>query len=170
MPQVHTWTIGEGENCTNSSLIIAAYSPLSQPQHHKFGTSRCRENPTEAEAYSILDWNGQGHGAILQELYGVPKVQAANADTRSNDKYSNWTLREKESTLSREVEWEPASIEHFSVPADSTPQPDIVPEVPPAVLPPIDLEGQEAPPTLNHAQRRYPQRDRRPPDYYSVQF
>eukprot|EP00731_Ephydatia_muelleri_P019600 Em0012g425a len=83
---------------------------------------------------------------------------------------SNWTLREKESTLSREVEWEPASIEHFSVPADSTPQPDIVPEVPPAVLPPIDLEGQEAPPTLNHAQRRYPQRDRRPPDYYSVQF
>ena len=34
-------------------------------------------------------------------------------------------LREKESTLSREVEWEPASIEHFSVPADSTPQPEL---------------------------------------------
>ena len=33
---------------------------------------------------SILDWNGQGHGAILQELYGVPKVQAANANTRLN--------------------------------------------------------------------------------------
>ncbi|KAL5488954.1 hypothetical protein EMCRGX_G017986, partial [Ephydatia muelleri] len=75
-------------------------------------------------------------------------------------------LREKESTLSREIEWEPASIEHFSVPADSTPQPEIVPEVPPAVLPPIDLEGQEAPPTLDQAQRRYPQRDRQPPDYY----
>eukprot|EP00731_Ephydatia_muelleri_P027497 Em0019g370a len=292
------------------------------------GQSRCGENPTEAEAYSILDWNGQGHGAMLQELYGVPKVQAANADTRSNDEYSNWTpladagfiqdyftkwaeaipmpnqtaeciagilidlfsrfgipeilhsdqganfestmiqrvcaafgvlksrttayhlqgfspfvlmmgrdpvlpslpsmtnssaedptsydsnlrvkmtelrdmveshivqeakrqkehydtrtqsrefwegdavwlqnptagkldpkirrciLRKKESTLSREVEWEPASIEHFSVPADSTPQPEIVPEVPPAVLPPIDLEGQEAPPTLDQPQRR----------------
>eukprot|EP00731_Ephydatia_muelleri_P035282 Em0111g7a len=63
-------------------------------------------------------------------------------------------LRKKESTLSREVEWEPASIEHFSVPADSTPQPEIVPEVPPAVLPPIDLEGQEAPPTLDQPQRR----------------
>ena len=75
-------------------------------------------------------------------------------------------LREKESTLSREVEWETASIEHFSVPADSTPQPEIVPEVPPAVLPPIDLEGQEAPPMLDQAQRRYPQRQRRPPDYY----
>eukprot|EP00731_Ephydatia_muelleri_P038690 Em0863g2a len=75
-------------------------------------------------------------------------------------------LREKESTLSREVEWEPASIEYFSVPADSTPEPEIVPEVPPAVLPPIDLEGQEAPPTLYQAQRRYPQCDRRPPDYY----
>ena len=73
-------------------------------------------------------------------------------------------LREKESTLSRDVEWEPANIKHFSVPADSTPQPEIVPEVPPAVLPPIDLEGQEAPPTLYQAQRRYPQRDRRPPD------
>ncbi|KAL5517236.1 hypothetical protein EMCRGX_G002740 [Ephydatia muelleri] len=68
-------------------------------------------------------------------------------------------LREKERTLSRDVEWEPASIEHFSVPADSTPQPEIVPEVPPAVLPPIDLEGQEAPPKLDQAQRRYPQRD-----------
>ena len=75
-------------------------------------------------------------------------------------------LREKESTLSRDVEWEPASIEHFSVPADSIPQPEIVPEVPSAVLPPIDLEGQEAPPTLDQTQRRYPQRDRRPPDYY----
>ena len=75
-------------------------------------------------------------------------------------------LREKESTLSREVEWEPASIEHFSVPADSTPQQEIVPEVPPAVLPPIDLEGQEAPPMLDQAQRRYPQRQRQPPDYY----
>ena len=72
-------------------------------------------------------------------------------------------LREKESTLSREVEWEPASIELFSVPADSTPQPEIVLEVPPAVLPP---EGQEVPPTLYQGQRRYPQRDRRPPDFY----
>ena len=72
----------------------------------------------------------------------------------------------RESTLSREVKWEPASIKHFSVPADSTPQPEIVPEVPPAVLPPIDLEGQEAPPMLDQAQRRYPQRQRRPPDYY----
>ncbi|KAL5506361.1 hypothetical protein EMCRGX_G007983 [Ephydatia muelleri] len=40
---------------------------------------------------------------------------------------------EKESTLSREVEWEPASIKHFSVPTDSTPQPEIVHEIPPAV-------------------------------------
>ena len=32
-----------------------------------------------------------GMATILQELYGVPKVQAANADTRSNDEYSNWT-------------------------------------------------------------------------------
>ena len=78
------------------------------------------------------------------------------------------TARSSCVTLSREVEWKPASIEHFSVPADSTPQPEIVPEVPPAVLPPIDLEGQEAPPTLDQAQRRYPQLDRRPPDYYKL--
>eukprot|EP00731_Ephydatia_muelleri_P002272 Em0001g2272a len=76
-------------------------------------------------------------------------------------------LREKESTLSREVEWEPASIELFSVPADSTPQPEIVLEVPPAVLPP---EGQEVPPTLYQGQRRYPQRDRRPPDFTKSNF
>ena len=38
-------------------------------------------------------WFGmaKGHRAMLQELYGVPKVQAANANTDSNDQYSNWT-------------------------------------------------------------------------------
>ena len=81
-------------------------------------------------------------------------------------------LQENESTLSREVEWEPASIEHFSVRTDSTPQPEIVHEIPPAVplpneqfldnvadvlqaaQPPIDLAGQAAQPTLDQAQRR----------------
>ncbi|KAL5506334.1 hypothetical protein EMCRGX_G007952 [Ephydatia muelleri] len=95
---------------------------------------------------------------------------------------------EKESTLSREGEWEPASIKHFSVPTDSTPQPEIVHEIPPAVplpneqfldnyadvpqavQPPIDIAGQAAPPTLDQAQRRYPQRERRPPNYYQVQI
>ena len=74
--------------------------------------------------------------------------------------------------------------EHFSVPTDSTPQPEIVHEivpavplpneefldnvadVPQAVQPPIDLAGQAAPPTLDQAQRRYPLRERRPPNYY----
>ena len=37
------------------------------------------------------------------------------------------------------MEWEPASIEHFSVPADSTPQSEIVPEILIAVPLPDDL-------------------------------
>ncbi|KAL5515844.1 hypothetical protein EMCRGX_G001078 [Ephydatia muelleri] len=72
--------------------ISLAYRPSTVTMAVCSKDEGCRENPTQAEANSILDWNGQGHGAILQELYGVPKVQAANADTRSNDEYFNWQM------------------------------------------------------------------------------
>ena len=140
-------------------------------------------NPTAGK----LDPKWEG-GWVVNKVNSPPTLQTEHRKSqRSRVVHINriWRciLRE-ESTLSREVEWEPASIQHFSVPTDSTPQPEIVREIPPAVplpneqfldnvadipqavQPPIDLAGQAAPPTVDQAQRHYPQREQRPPNYY----
>ena len=133
------------------------YDTRTQSREFWEGDAVWLQNPTAGK----LDPKWEG-GWVVKKVHSPVTLQIEHRKSlRSRVVHINrirrCILREKESTLSRDVEWEPASIEHFSVPADSTPQPEIVPEVPPAVLPPIDLEGQEAPPTLDQEQRRYPQ-------------
>ena len=111
------------------------YDTLTQSREFCEGDAVWLQNPTAGK----LDPKWEG-GWVVKKVHSPVTLQIEHRKSlRSRVVHINrirrCILREKESTLSRDVEWEPASIEHFSVPADSTPQPEIVPEVPPAVLP-----------------------------------
>ncbi|KAL5457235.1 hypothetical protein EMCRGX_G034481 [Ephydatia muelleri] len=163
LPSLPSMTNSSAEDPTSydSNLRVKMAKLRAMVESHIVQEAKRQKDHYDTRTQRKLDPKWEG-GWVVKKVHSPVTLQIEHRKSlRSRVVHINrirrCILREKESTLSREVEWEPASIEYFSVPADSTPEPEIVPEVPPAVLPPIDLEGQEAPPTLYQAQRRYPQ-------------